>query len=420
MLEISVVSSSKIKLREEIKKGNNKAVKTLRIVEDPTNVLSSIQIGITLIGILAGVIGGAALSEDLTKLLSSFAILGEYASLISYIIVVIIITYISLVVGELVPKKVGLSKPEKLAVGFTGLLDLMNQIFFPFVKVLSGSTNLILKFLRIKSGDKLSVSEEEVKIMLQYGTQTGVFEEIEKEMVERIFMLSDKKVSSIMLNRRDVEWIDINDDIDVIITFIKNTKFSRLLVCKENIDNVLGVLPVKNVLLQLIDKHELNIKVQMREPLFVPESMSSFKLFELFKKSGLHFAIVVNEYGGTEGIITLSNILEAIVGDISSPEITEERSIIKRDDGSYLIDGLIEISELKELLSINYFPNEENEGFLTLGGFIMSFLGKIPVDGEKFIFDKYIFEIMDMDYNRIDKVLIKINEEKILSEEDNR
>lgn len=408
MIELAIVSSRKVRLKNMIKNGNKNAGIALKLAEEPNTFLSASQIGITLIGILSGALGGATLSDNLRQYFLTVPILAEYAHALSIGIIVIVITYFSLVIGELVPKRLALNNPEKIASRFARLMKILSTINYPLIKILSFSTDLFLKILMVKPSKDQPVTEEEVRVLIQQGTVAGVFEEVEKDMIERIFRLGDKTVNMIMQQRMEIEWIDLEDEKETIREKIRNSRHSRLPVCDGSPDSVSGIIEVKEVLASGIDREDFDIKPFIEDALIVPESMHAIKAVKVFRESGHHIAIVVNEYGGTEGLLTLIDLVEAIVGEISSPEEQNEPMVFKRDENSLLIDGMLPVDELKEQLQVSSLPYEDTAGYQTIGGLVLAYLGKIPAVGEKFTWDRFTFEVVDMDGRRIDKVLVTI------------
>jgi putative hemolysin len=407
MFEISLISSRKSRLQDAVKKGNRRAKTALELAESPNTFLSTVQIGITLIGIFAGAYGGASIADNLSVFLNRYEYIAPYSDSISLGIIVVIITYLSLILGELAPKRVALNNPEKIAAMFAGPMKALSAVASPLVKFLGFSTDVILRVLNIKPTKEPPVTEDEIRALIEQGAQAGVFEEYEQDMVERIFKLGDKRVNVLMERRRELEFIDINDTPEQIMKQAAETRFSRLPVCDGNIDHLLGIVAIKDLLLKGFKDGAPDLKPILKKPLYVHENMKAYKALELFKKNRTRFALVINEYGSIEGLITITDILESIVGDIEPDPEDEAPAILKRDDGSYLIDGLMLIDELKDELEMNDFPKDEDREYDTLAGFILMQMDKIPTEGDKFAWRGYSFEVIDMDGNRIDKVLVK-------------
>ena len=406
MSEIAFVSSKKFKLEDKAKKGSEAAKKALELLREPEKFLSAVQIGITLVGILAGAFGGYAMAEDLTPYLNQIDFLKPYSLEISFTIIVSVITYLSLVIGELVPKSIALKDPEKITLLMAGLMHFISKAFAPFVWFLSISTKFIIVFFRIKKSEEPPISEDELKSLLDFGTVHGTFEKEESEMIKKIFSFNDKRVSEILIPRTEIEWIDSTFSNQEVFQFISTHQYSKYVVCERNLDNLIGILDSKEFLL----KYHLNTSFELRsilsEPLIVPYSIYSIELFEKFRINKTNIALIVDEHGGTEGLITLHDLIENIVGDIPEKFETPEKEIVRRVDGSYLIDGSTDIRKAAELLSLEFSVKD----YTTLGGFFMERLGKIPKEGDIIRYSSYKFEIVDMDGNRVDKVLVEKSE----------
>lgn len=403
MSEIAFVSARKFKLEDLSQKGNKSAQKALKLLEDPERFLSAVQIGITLVGILAGAFGGYALAEDLTPYLQKVELLKEYAAEISFTLLVIVITYLSLIFGELVPKSIALKNAERITVLTAPLMYSITKVFSPLVGFLSISTKVILWLFRIKQSNEVPVTEEELKSLLELGTRHGTFEKEESEMIKKVFNFNDKKVGSILIPRTEIEWIDINSNNREIFEFIKSHNFSRYLVCDSNIDNFHGIIESKEFLINYNENPNFEFKEVIKETLIVHESIFTIDLLEKFRASKSNLALVVDEYGGTKGLITLHDLIEDIFGELPEEFDEDETKIIVRADGSLLVDGLIDITELMDKLSLKI----EEPDYSTLSGFIMHQLGTVPAEGEILDYEDYRFEVIDMDGKRIDKVLIK-------------
>lgn len=403
MSEIAFVSARKFKLEDLSQKGNKSAQKALKLLEDPERFLSAVQIGITLVGILAGAFGGYALAEDLTPYLQKVELLKEYAAEISFTLLVIVITYLSLIFGELVPKSIALKNAERITVLTAPLMYSITKVFSPLVGFLSISTKVILWLFRIKQSNEVPVTEEELKSLLELGTRHGTFEKEESEMIKKVFNFNDKKVGSILIPRTEIEWIDLNSNNREIFKFIKSHNFSRYLVCDSNIDNFHGIIESKEFLINYNENPNFEFKEVIKETLIVHESIFTIDLLEKFRASKSNLALVVDEYGGTKGLITLHDLIEDIFGELPEEFDEDETKIIVRADGSLLVDGLIDITELMDKLSLKI----EEPDYSTLSGFIMHQLGTVPAEGEILDYEDYRFEVIDMDGKRIDKVLIK-------------
>lgn len=412
MSEMALVSARKPRLQQRAEDGDSRAGAALDLAENPKRFLATVQIGITLVGVLSGAFGGASLAKRLSSLLASIPYIGQYSESISLALVVGLITYFSLL-AELVPKRVALSSPENIASAVARPMKALSRVAYPFIQLLSSSSDAVLKLVRFRPAKEQPVTEEEIRLMIAQATIAGVFLEAEQEMVERVFRLGDRRVGMIMTPRNRIEWLDVNDPPEKTKRKIARSIFSRFPVCQGRLANILGVVHVRDLAVRGLAGKTLDLKVSMHRPLYVHENTHALKVLELFRESGLQMALVVDEYGTIEGVITLSDILESIVGDIPSAEAFEEPSILKREDGSWLVDGMLPIDELKAHFHIRKLPGERTGRFQTLSGFVMSYLKRIPVSGDHFECCGYRFEVVDMDRHRVDKVLIQEMEKPI-------
>lgn len=406
MSEIAVVSSRKVRLQQKAEDGDDAARAALDLSNSPNRFLSTVQIGITLVGILAGALGGATLAEKLAVSLRQIKGLEQYSSGLAFAIVVLLTTYFSLVIGELIPKRLGLLDPERIAMAVAKPMRFLSRLAGPLVKILSLSTDLGLRLLGASPSKEPPVTEEEIKVLMAQGAQVGVFELAEQDMVEGIFRLNDRPIDSIMTPRTEIEWLDLDETHDEILLEIKQSRHTRFPVAQDNLDNVIGVLSSKDFLEKMLAGENFKIPDLLEPPLFVPDSMSTLKTLERIKDAGVREALVLDEYGGLLGMVTLYDILKAIVGDIPGPGDSAEPQVIRREDGSWLLDGLLSIDEVKELLGVDDLPDEDRIGYQTLGGFVMSQLGRIPSAGQQFEWNAMRFEVLDMDGRRVDKVLV--------------
>lgn len=403
--ETALVSSRKINLQLMINEGNKKAEIALDLINSPNKFLSTVQIFITLIGILAGAFGGATIAQRLGDYLIQIPILSHYSRIISVVTVVLIITYLTLIIGELVPKRIAIDNSERIAVKVARPIQVLSTIVTPVVYFLSSSMEFILRILQIKEPEEEEVTEEQIKLLIEEGRRTGEFEKTEEEMINRIFELDERRINTIMTPKTDITWVDINETQDEILKRIFESEHSIFPVSEGYLDNFLGVIQVKDIITAFASDKKLDLKKYLKEPLIIPESSFAINVLKQFKESSdnVHMAIIVDEYGDLEGLITLYDILEAIVGDLPT---TDELKAIKRSDGSWLIDGLINIDEFKPIFNIKKLPDEEEGNYQTLAGFIINYLGKIPDTGETFIWNSFRFEIIDKDGYHIDKVLV--------------
>ena len=406
MSELAIVSSRKARLQQMCATGNARACAALDLALAPDRFLSTIQIGITLVGILAGALGGATIAEQLGEQVSRVPALAPYGEAIGVAIVVVAITYLSLIIGELVPKRFALTHPERIAMLVAQPMKVLSKIVSPVVTVLSVSTSAVLTLLRIRHPTEPPVTEDEIKVLIEQGTAAGVFEEVEQEMVERVFKLADRRVSSLMTPRLDIVCLDVDESREAIRQKVAENHYSRFPVCRDSMDQILGLVKAKDMLAFCLGNEELNLNSVLKEPLFVPESRSALQVLEVFKSSATHMALIVNEYGSIEGLVTTNDILEAIVGDILPANPQFESYATQREDGSWLLDGALPIDEFKEIFKSAKLPGEERADYQTLAGFILFYLGRVPRATDQFEWNGLRFEIMDMDGNRIDKVLV--------------
>lgn len=406
MSELAVVSSRKARLQQLANAGNGRARTALELANNPDRFLSTIQIGITLVGILAGALGGATIAKQIGFRLSDVPTLAPYGEAIGLGIVVLAITYLSLIFGELVPKRVALNNPERIASFVARPMSALATLASPFVRLLSSSTRTVFKLLRIRPSTEPPVTEEEIMFLLRQGTQAGIFEETEQDMVESVFRLGDRRVSALMTPRLDIVWLDVEAHDEVIRRKVIESHFSRFPVCRGGIDNVIGVIKAKEYLAGKLLNPAAPLKDFVRQPLFVPETSRALKVLELFKRSSMHMALIIDEYGSLEGLITTNDVLEAIVGDVLLASKQSEPYAVQREDGSWLLDGALPIDEFKEMFSIGKIAGEERGVFRTVAGFIFMYLGRIPSAAESFEWHGLRFEIVDMDGKRIDKVMV--------------
>ncbi len=404
--EIAVVSARKTRL-EQLARDDRRALVALELANNPNQILSTAQIGITLVGIFAGAYGGANVASHVEGLLKGISWLEPYSRPLSLGIVVLCITYFSLVVGELVPKRLGLSNSEKIAILVATPLKWLSKIASPIVHLLSQSTNLMLRLLGISINDTdPPITEEELKVMLRQGTEAGMFEVAEQDMVERVLELSDRKVSAIMTTRPEIVWLDLEDSSEINRQKITESKHTRFPVCQGSLDEVLGVVEVTDLLSDCFDGKGFELANSLQQPLFVPESTRGLKVLKLFQQSGHHVALVVDEYGVIQGLVTRKDILEAIVGDLPRLDDMDDAQMNQREDGSWLLDGILSIEDFKDIFHIEELPGEKQGNYHTLGGFIITHLGRIPSAADYFQWQHLRFEVMDMDGNRVDKILV--------------
>lgn len=402
MSEMAVVSARKTRLRQMADKGNSAAATALELANSPDRLLSTVQIGITMIGILAGAFGGATIAEQIGLRIDQIQVLSGYGDAIGLAVVVVIITYLSLIVGELVPKRIALGNAEKIASLIARPMRLLSRLATPLVAFLSLSTNAVFRVLRIQPSDDPPVTEEEIKILIEEGTKAGVFEETEQDLVERVFRLGDRRVSALMTPRPDIFWLDLDSPETEILREIAISQFSRFPVCRGDVDNILGTLKAKEYLAAKIIDPNVSVEQFIREPLFVPETSSAFQVLEMFKTAKTHQAFVIDEYGAIEGLVTTNDFLEAIAGEAAYMN-SEEKMVTERENGSYLVDAAMPIDEFADFFDIEI---DLDGDFQTLAGFILALLGHIPAVAEKIETAGIVIEIMDLDGRRIDRVLV--------------
>ncbi len=411
MSEIALVSSRQVRLQQAADNGSDGAKAALRLAKEPTRFLSTVQVGITLIGILAGAFGETAIARKFEVMLLDIPLLAPYAKPLSITGMVIIITYFSLIFGELVPKRLGLMNPELIARLVARPMNMLSLVARPLVVLLSLSTELILKLLRAKKVDEGDIIEEEIHSLMQQGTESGVLEESEHVMVKNVLRLDDQRVGNMMTLRKELYYIDINDGIEENRRKIAGTPHARIPVCKGNIDNVIGILHTKDLLDQLMGGEQPDIASLIKRPLVVPRYATGLQLLEQFKKSKSHVAIVIDEHGQTSGLVSVNDVMTAIVGDLPAEHEDYEPDFIEREDGSWLVSGQIDIGAFKDHFRAKMLPEEEFGNYHTLGGLVLTLLGHVPKASEIVRFAHVQLEVMDMDGNRVDKVLVTRIEE---------
>lgn len=419
MSEIAVVSSRKSRLQNLADDGSLGAQAALSLHHEPSSFLSTIQVGITLVGILNGAIGEAAVADPLAAWLVGIPLLEPYAKGIALTVTVVGLTYFSVVVGELVPKRLALLAPEGIASLVARPMMILARITHPLVVILSSSCSGILRLLGAKRKDEPPVTDDEIKVLMEQGAEAGVFHESEQEIVSNVLRLDEQRISSIMTPRRDMLVIDLDEDEETVWQRIIETEYSRLVVCRGGLDHVLGVLQTGDLLKKVLPGHGIttaDVESMLRPPLYVPESVTTTQLLESFRRARLQFALIINEYGDVQGLVTLTDVLAAIVGELSVPEAPEDRDMLQREDGSWLMDGDVGVERLKSVLDIvDDLPGEDEHSFHTLGGFIMHALGRVPAPTDHFEVLGWRFEVMDMDRNRVDKVLVSASMPSVTS-----
>ncbi|RPJ81207.1 MAG: HlyC/CorC family transporter [Deltaproteobacteria bacterium] len=410
MAEIALVSSRKARLEEKANKGSKGAKTALLLLKKPEEFLSTVQVGITFIGIIAGAYGGVAWAEDISPFFEQYTAFKEYAVEISYVIVIGLITYLSLIIGELVPKSIAYNNPEGISIALAPVMRMLSLSATPVIRFLTFSTRIVLRIFGITPKNQPPVTEEEIKILIEQGSRFGSIEKNETEMIKSIFRFGDRKAHSIMINRQDIVWIDVNDSLEDTKETVYNSNYSRLPLGDGSLDQIIGIIKVKDFFRHFEKGNELNLKDLAVQPLFIPENLPAIKILERFRETKIHIAVVINEYGSIEGMITLHDLIENIFGELPGKHEIFETPIFEREDGSLLIEGSLLIDELKEKVKIQF---EHSEEYSTLGGYMMFKLNKIPQIGDSFISGNYKFEVIDMDGKRVDKVLVGKEDKKI-------
>ena len=404
MSEIALVTAKKSRLKRLAEAGDGGARSALLLGEDPTRFLSTIQIGITAIGLLSGIVGEAALSVPLSVWLQEWGMSVRSASAVATALVVAGITFFSIVVGELVPKRLAQSNAEGIARIMSRPIALLAQMARPFVWLLSGVTNAILRLIGKKEVDSANLTEEDIHAILADGSQAGVIEKSEHDMLRNVFRLDDRQIASLMTPRSEAVFLDIEKPLESVIDLLIESNHSRFPVCRGNLENVIGVISAKRILKRLVRKEEGSIEECLHPAIFVPETLTGIKLLEQFRESGAKMVFVVDEYGEVLGVVTLQDLLVALAGEFK-PRDPEDVWAVRREDGSWLVDGLIPIPELKDRLELKQVPDEEKGRYNTLGGMMLWLLGNMPQTGASAVWEGWCLEIVDLDGNRIDKVL---------------
>lgn len=409
MSEIALVSARKTRLETMAEKGDKKAEAALKLSHTPELFLSAAQIGITLIAILTGVYSGERFGQKLAPYIAKIDVLADYSITISTTLVVIIVTFLSIVFGELVPKRIGLARAERIAKAMAGPMVVFSKITHPFVWLLNKTTNLFFTVFKIRNAKDESVTEEEIKAIISEGTEHGAIEEEEQEMIERIFHLGDRNITSLMTHRSDIIWFDLNDTEEIVRDKIVHEPHSVYPICDGSIDNIKGMVSIKD--LYIIDDFT-KFKDIVQTAMFVPENNTAYQVMEKFKETKQHSCFIVDEYGSLQGMITLNDILEAIVGDIPQTGI-QDYEMILREDGTYLIDAQIPFYDFLSRFDKADWASEEEYSFDTLAGCVLHELERIPQTGDKLKWRGFDIEVIDMDGHRIDKVLVRPSQEII-------
>jgi putative hemolysin len=407
MSELAVVSSRKPKLQSRADRGDKGAAAALKLSENPTRFLSAVQVGITLIGILAGAYGQATIAAELDTSLERFPLIAPWSEAIATAIVVVLLTYVSLIVGELVPKRFALIFPETIAAAVARPLSIVALVLHPFVSLLTASTAGVLKLMGVRDEKGESITQEEVETVLAEGASAGLIEPEEQAIIGEVMRLGDRPVRVAMTPRRDVHWISLSDPVEQQKAEIRNSPYSRIVVAKgEDVDEAVGVIHKKDLLDRLLDGAPFDLEGMAQTPLFIPETTTVLKALELFKSTPLHMALVVDEFGSLEGVVTATDLLEMIAGDFPEGHDDDNNVVLPRDDGSFLVDGRTEIDDLCRALDAEF---GEASGFQTAAGLVLNRLGRLPREGEVFEMSGWRVEVVDMDERRIDKLLFRKN-----------
>lgn len=407
MAEMAMVSARKTRLQELAENGDASAKEVLHVLKDPNRFLSTIQVGITLVGILTGVFSGATIAEKLTAWLKGIPPFAPYSSAIGIGLVVVGITYLALVLGELVPKRLALGRPERIAALTAAPMRILSTAATPVIGLLSLSTNAVLRLLRVRRVPENVITEDEVKIIISQCTEAGVFDRNEQEMVNRVLHLGDRKVNDLMTPRPDLVILDISADQAENWRKITSSGHSQFPVYHHDPDNILGIVSIKSLWSRCATGQPIDLSVLLISPLYIPEGLSALTVLERFKQSHTRVALVVDEYGTIQGMITLHDILEATVGHLPSTDIAADQDAVRRDDGSWLIDALLPVEKFKDIFGMDITSEEENNFYHTVAGFMLLHFGRIPSTGSQFAWDGWHFEVVDMDGHRIDKILVK-------------
>jgi putative hemolysin len=415
MTEIAIVTSRKARLEKLAEDGDKRATYALKLAEHPNQLLSTIQIGITLIGVVTGAFGGAAIASKLTPVIDKIDVLAPFSSQVSMFIVIAITTYLSLIIGELVPKRIGMNNPEKVALTVAKPMYYFSKVGKPLIWLLSKSTELVLKIFGIKQNNEPDVTEEEITQLIEQGVFSGVVDKIEHEMVEQIFYMGDQRLGDILTPRTYLEWIDLEDPLEENLEIMSTSSHESFPVGAGSLDNFRGVLHTKDVFTLLINKEPIKLEDCVEDALVLPEAMMAFQALEKIKETGKHQAVVIDEYGGIEGFVTLHDFIENIVGDM--PDLEDAPKILQRDENSWLSDGLISLETFRRYFDIDELEELRSEAH-TLGGYITTYLGDIPKVGDFIEIEDLKLEVVDMDHVRVDKVMITRIEVEHDDEED--
>ena len=406
MSEMAVVSSRKARLQRMADDGFPGAKSAVLLNEEPSTFLSTVQVGITTIGILSGVVGEGLIAAPIAAWLSQVPMLAPYAKGFSVALVVVIITYLSVVIGELVPKRLALLAPERIASVVARPMVWFSGFARPLVIGLSASSNLLLRLIGARSTDEPPVTDDEIKVLMEQGAEAGVFHQSEQAIVSNVLRLDDQRIGAIMTPRMDIFAIDLDEEDAVVRSCIAESPHSRVVVCRGGLEHILGVLRIADLLKPALQGEPLDVERHLTPPLFLPETISTTQLLESFRRERVQFGLIVDEYGDLQGLVSLTDVLTSIVGDLPEQDDPTDTDLVRREDGSWLVDGSVGLERLKQVLEIDELPEQDERGFHTVGGFAMHSLGRIPTVADHFEASGYRFEVVDMDRNRVDKVLV--------------
>ena len=405
MSEIALVSSRKARLEAAAKRGDKKARKAIKVANNPNRFLSAVQVGITLIGILTGIYSGDKISDDLAVYIAQIPSLAAYAENIAITVVLIIVTFLTLVLGELLPKRIGLASPEVIAKMTAGPMDTVARIASPFIWLLTRTTDLLMRALGIKRTKSSEITEEEIRAIIQEGTSSGAIEEIEQDIVENVFHLGERTVGSLMTPRLDINWIDITEPQEESLKLIQESEHKLYPVCEEDLDRVLGVLFIKDLVNVMLRKEPIDLRSLIKTPVYLPENIKAYKALEEMRVRNTSVALVINEYGGVQGLLTVIDIVDTLVNDVTE-DLHRDQEIIRRDDGSYFVDAAVPIEEFCMYFEIEPDP-ESVQDFSTVGGLVLDNAHRLPETGYTFTWYGLTIEVVDLDGARIDKVIVR-------------
>lgn len=410
MSEIAIVSARKSRLQQLANEGSHRAAVALELVNSPRRFLATVQVVLTLVSTLAAAYSGANLADKLSLTLASVPGLGRYHDGVALFLVVLFVTVLQVVLGELAPKAIALNQSETMALRVAIPMRWFSRVLTPFVIVLDQATGVLLRVMGSKAQTDAGVTGEEIGVMVAQGTEAGVFEEAQQDMMESVIEMHERRISTLMTPRPDIVWLEVDDSREDLSELLAEHPHSRFPVCRGGLDQILGVVHMKDLLADFLENKALDLAARAQKPLTIPETISITKALESMRTSTTHMAFVIDEYGSLQGIVTLKDILESIVGDLPSHDGDQEPEVVQREDGSWLVDGTTGIEDVKELLQVNQLDGEEENTYQTLGGFVMTQLGRIPRTGDHFQIDGFRYEVLDMDGNRVDKVLVSREE----------